>query len=75
QMLVAARDVHGASGISYATWILFLVSHLTTVLYAIVCLGDWVMALVFFGNALSCAAIIAITFFKRKRYDFDFAKN
>lgn len=68
QMLAAARDAHGASGISYATWILFLVSHLTTILYALVCLGDGVMAWVFFGNALACAAIIAITFFKRRRY-------
>lgn len=68
QMLSAARDANGASGISYATWSLFLVSHLTTITYAIVYLGDAVMALIFLGNALACLAVIAITFVKRRRY-------
>jgi hypothetical protein len=68
QMLVAAKDTHGASGISYATWTLFLVSHLTTISYAIVCVGDSVMALIFLGNALACLAVVAITFFKRRQH-------
>lgn len=68
QMLTAAKDVNGASGISYTTWTLFLISHLTTIAYAIVCLGDLVMALIFLGNALACLAVIAITFIKRRRY-------
>ncbi|HRD67508.1 MAG TPA: hypothetical protein PKY50_15295 [Candidatus Competibacter sp.] len=68
QMLTAAKDTNGASGISYATWSLFLVSHLTTITYAIVYLGDAVMALIFFGNALACLTVIAITFVKRRRY-------
>ncbi len=68
QMLTAAKDVNGASGISYATWMLFLVSHLTTIAYAIVCLGDPIMSFIFFGNALACLAVIAITFVKRRRY-------
>ena len=68
QMLTAARDTNGASGISYATWTLFLVSHLTTITYAIVCLGDAVMASIFFGNALACLAVIAITFVKRRQH-------
>lgn len=68
QMLTAAKDTNGASGISYATWSLFLVSHLTTITYAIVYLGDAVMALIFFGNALACLAVIAITLVKRRRY-------
>lgn len=68
QMLSAARDVNGASGISYATWSLFLVSHLSTIAYALVSLGDLIMALLFFGNALACLAIIAITYVKRKRH-------
>jgi len=68
QMLKAAKDVNGASGISFVTWSLFLLSHLTTIAYAIVCLGDLVMALIFFGNACACLAIIAITFLKRRRY-------
>lgn len=68
QMLTAAKDTNGASGISYATWILFLVSHLTTISYAVVCVGDKVMALIFLGNALACLTVVAITFFKRRQY-------
>lgn len=68
QMLTAAKDTNGASGISYATWTLFLVSHLTTITYAIVYLGDAIMASIFFGNALACLAVIAITFVKRRQY-------
>lgn len=68
QMLTAAKDTNGASGISCATWTLFLVSHLTTIIYAIVYLGDTVMASIFFGNALACLAVIAITFVKRRQY-------
>lgn len=68
QLLTAARDVNGASGISYATWTLFLMSHLTTIAYAIIYLGDFIMALIFLGNGLACLAIIAITFVKRRRY-------
>jgi hypothetical protein len=68
QMLTAAKDVNGATGISYATWTLFLVSHLTTIAYAIVCLEDSIMSLIFLGNALACLAVIAITFVKRRQY-------
>jgi len=68
QMLTAAKDVNGASGISCSTWALFLVSHLTTIIYAIVCLKDFVTALIFSGNALACLAVITITFIKRRRY-------
>lgn len=68
QMLTAAKDTNGASGISYATWALFLASHLTTIIYAIICLGDAVMALLFLGNALACLAVLTITFFKRRQY-------
>ena len=68
QILVAARDRNGASGISHITWSLFLLSHLTTVTYAVVCLGDLVTALVFMGNALACLAIIVVTHTKRRRH-------
>ncbi|MDG4595347.1 MAG: hypothetical protein P9F75_06590 [Candidatus Contendobacter sp.] len=68
QMLTAARDANGASGVSYTTWSLFLVSHLTTIAYAAVYLGDAIMAFIFFGNALACLAVIAITFAKRRQY-------
>jgi hypothetical protein len=68
QMLKAARDENGASAVSYSTWTLFLMSHLTTIAYALVCPGDVVMALIFLANAVACLTIIAITFLKRRRY-------
>lgn len=68
QMLSAAKCGNGASGISFTTWFMFLASHLTTVVYAIVCLGDLAMALVFFTNGLACLAILAITLIKRRRH-------
>lgn len=71
QMWAAAKDNNGASGISYATWSLFLISHLTTIIYAIIYVGDSVMALIFFGNASACLAVLAITFVKRRQYAID----
>ena len=68
QMLKAAQDANGASAISYATWTLFLISHLTTIAYALVGPGDLVMALVFAANTLACLAIISITWVKRRRF-------
>ena len=68
QILQAAIDRNGASAISYTTWGLFLVSNLATAVYALVCLGDGIMALVFVGNAAACLAIVAVTFVKRVRH-------
>ncbi len=68
QILAAARDANGASGISYSTWTLFMISHLTTITYAVVCLDDVVMSFIFLGNALACLTIIVITFVKRQQY-------
>jgi hypothetical protein len=68
QILKAARDSNGASAISFATWGLFLASHVTTILYAIVVLGDLVMAAIFFGNAVACLAILVCTLKSRRRF-------
>jgi hypothetical protein len=68
QILKAARDENGATAVSCLTWGLFLLSHLTTVAYSVACLGDLVMAVIFFGNALACLAIVAATVLTRRRY-------
>jgi hypothetical protein len=68
QILRAARDNGGAKAISIVTWELFLLSHLTTIAYAVVCVGDLLMALIFLGNALACLAIVGITLLKRRRH-------
>ena len=68
QILKAARDTNGASAISYTTWLLFLASHLMTIAYAIICIGDLLMAIIFLGNALACLAIVSVAAFKRHRH-------
>jgi Flp pilus assembly protein TadB len=68
QILKTARDENGATAISFVTWGLFFLSHLTTIAYAVVHLGDLVMALIFFGNAFACLLILVIASAKRKRH-------
>ena len=68
QILKAARDKNGAAAISNTTWGLFLASNLTSVLYAIFVLSDAMMAVVFLGNGLACAVILAITAHKRRHH-------
>src|SRR5690606_23139309 len=67
QILCIARDRQGATAISYTTWSLFALSHLSTVAYALVALGDVAMILVFGANACACAAVLGLTFVKRRR--------
>lgn len=68
QIYKAATDQNGATAISFTTWALFFLSHLTTIAYAIVQLADLVMALIFFGNAAACLTILLIAAFKRKHF-------
>lgn len=66
QIIRVLQDEHGASAISYTTWSLFAVSHISTVLYAAIAVGDYTMALVFAVNAACCGAIIGLTAYKRR---------
>ena len=66
QMRKAATDRNGASAISYTTWSLFLLAHLSTVAYALVNRADWWLALCFAGNALCCVAILTMTHLNRR---------
>ena len=68
QLVKVGQDRNGASAISYSTWTLFLLSHLTTVAFAIFYVGDLVMALIFSGNALACFALLLATFIKRSHH-------
>ncbi|CAH1679846.1 conserved hypothetical protein [Hyphomicrobiales bacterium] len=67
QILRIIQDPDGALAISCATWSLFGISHLTTVVYALLAVHDWTMAAVFGGNALACTVIIGLTLAKRRR--------
>ena len=66
QIARLARDRSGAAAVSFCTWMLFLVSHLTTSAYAGVVLSDAWMCQVFAANAMCCAAIVALTFTRRR---------
>lgn len=65
QIIAVARDVGGASAISYTTWGLFAISHLSTVAYAVLVVDDWRMAAVFIANTLCCLLIVGLTVWKR----------
>ena len=68
QITKAATDESGAAAISLATWGLFLFSHASATAYALVNKEDWTMALLFLGNAIGCASIIAIGVWKRAQH-------
>jgi len=68
QILKAANDKNGASSISFMTWSLFLLAHLSTVAYALVNRSDWGLAACFAINAICCVAILAIAHWKRRRH-------
>lgn len=68
QILKAAADRNGASSVSFATWFLFLIAHLSTVAYALVNRADLGLAACFAVNALCCVAILAVAYCKRREY-------
>jgi uncharacterized protein with PQ loop repeat len=65
QIVKISHDTRGAAAISYTTWGLFGVSHLSTVAYAVLVVDDWRMAAVFAANAVCCAIIVGLTAWKR----------
>ena len=68
QILKAASDKNGSSSISFMTWFLFLLAHLSTVAYALVNRADWGLAACFAGNAVCCVAILVVAYRKRRDY-------
>jgi uncharacterized protein with PQ loop repeat len=68
QILKAATDKNGASSISFMTWFLFLLAHLSTVAYAIINRSDWGLAACFATNAVCCVAILAVAYWKRRNH-------
>jgi uncharacterized protein with PQ loop repeat len=68
QIVRIARDHEGAKAISYTTWGLFAVSHLSTVAYAFVHAQDLTLTIVFGGNTVACLAILGLTFWKRRQF-------
>ena len=68
QIAKAVKDQSGAEAISFGTWALFLVSHVSAMAYAIENQRDWTMASLFLSNALGCGIILMIAAWKRYRH-------
>ena len=68
QITKAARDQSGAEAISFLTWGLFLFSNASAVAYALVNKDDWMMAAIFLGNTVGCAALLLVGAWQRKRH-------
>jgi uncharacterized protein with PQ loop repeat len=68
QILKAASDKNGASSISFMTWSLFLLAHISTVAYAIINRSDWGMATCFAINAVCCVAILMVAYWKQRSH-------
>jgi hypothetical protein len=68
QIAKAVRDRSGAEAISFGTWGLFLVAHVSAMTYALVNKKDWTMASLFLGNAIGCGAILLIAAWKRSQH-------
>ncbi len=66
QIWKASTDKDGAKAISFSTWSLFLVSHLTTATYAMVNRDDFNLAWMFMINAVGCAAILVAAAYRRQ---------
>jgi uncharacterized protein with PQ loop repeat len=68
QIVKAANDKNGASSISFMTWFLFLLAHLSTVAYALINRSDRGLAACFTINAICCVAILGIAHCKRRSH-------
>jgi uncharacterized protein with PQ loop repeat len=66
QIVRLARDQSGAAAVSCSTWILFLLSHISTVAYAALVLGDAWMTFAFAANAMCSLAIVILTLVRRR---------
>lgn len=69
QLVTCWRDAAGCPTINLFTWSSWIVANASTGLYMWIFLGDaWGLALNL-GNALMCAATVAVTVAKRRRRD------
>lgn len=67
QIVAIMRDQGRAKAVSCATWSLFLISNLTSALYAATVSADLAMTTAFAANTACCAAIVGLLCWKRRR--------
>ena len=68
QIVLLIKDTTGANAISFSMWGFWVCANLTTFLYTIVITKDYLLALMFLGNTIGCAAVLGISIYKRKKY-------
>lgn len=65
QMTRIYHDPGCASAVSVWTWVVFTSANIATVIYALAETGDVIVAAVFGVNTIGCAAVVALTTYKR----------
>lgn len=68
QIIRVAKDNEGAKAISYWTWGIWVAANSSTAAYAVVNVMDWALFWVNILNTLGCAAVIGLTFWKRRQF-------
>jgi len=68
QIAKAFGDRSGAQAISFGTWSLFLISHMSAAAYAFVNKADETMAFMFLLNAIGCGVILLIAAWRRSQH-------
>src|SRR5215211_5597455 len=61
QIVRVAKDEQGASAVSCATWAMFMLANVSTVIYAVVVANDVSLASIFSANAAGCSLICGLT--------------
>ncbi len=69
QLVRVHRDCDGAKAVSVATWTLFAAGNLTATSYALIIAHDALATTLFALSTLVCAVIVALTLWKRSRYE------
>lgn len=69
QIVCVARDRNGATAIAYSTWLIWLAGSAATAAYAMVNIWDVWLAAVNVVHSVCCVAVIALTAWKRRRYE------
>jgi hypothetical protein len=67
QIIRVATDTDGAKAISCSTWGVWIAANVSTAAYAIVNIADWALFAASVVNTLGCAAVVGLTFWKRRQ--------
>ena len=67
QIIRIANDTDGARAIAYSTWCVWAGANASTAAYALINITDWTLFLVSAVSMIGCAAVIVLTFWKRRR--------